>query len=118
MKTKITSNNFGPMLAQTRTDFVHLRNKPQQSKPMQKLIAVIMMLCLWAATPLLQAQTIETYTFTTNRLVPDGDASGMSDIRHVPSAIATITAVKVRLKIAGEFNGDLYGYVRHSSGFT
>src|ERR1035437_669679 len=118
MKTKITSNNFGPMLAQTRTEFVHLRNQPQQSKPMQKLIAVISLVCLWAATPLLQAQTIETYTFTTNRLVPDGDASGMSDIRNVPSAIGTITAVKVRLKIAGEFNGDLYGYVRHSSGFT
>ena len=118
MKTKITSNNFGPMLAQTRTDFVHLRNKPQQSTHMKKLIAAIMLVCLWAATPLLQAQTIETYTFTTNRLVPDGNAAGLGDVRTISSAIGNITSLKVGFKLTGEFNGDLYVYLRHSSGYT
>src|SRR6185503_18961000 len=56
--------------------------------------------------------------FTTNRVVPDGNANGLSDVRNVNSAIGTITSLKVRLKINGEYNGDLYGYVRHSSGFT
>ena len=118
MKTKITSNNFGPMPAQTRTEFVHLRVKPQQSKHMQKLIAVIMLVCLWAATPLLRAQTIETYTFTTNRLVPDGNAAGLSDVRTINSAISNITSLSVSFKLTGEFNGDLYVYLRHSSGYT
>ncbi len=106
------------MLAQTRTEVVHLRIKPQQTKHMQKLIAVIMLVCLWAATPLLQAQTIETYTFTTNRLVPDGNAAGLSDVRNINSAIGTITSLSVSFKLTGEFNGDLYVYLRHTSGYA
>ena len=85
---------------------------------MQRLRAIILWSCLGAAPPLLPAQTIETYTFTTNRVVPDGNAAGLSDVRNVNSAISTITSLKVRLKLTGEFNGDLYGYVRHASGFT
>jgi subtilisin-like proprotein convertase family protein len=85
---------------------------------MQKLKLSFLLAILVAATRLLQAQTIESYTFTTNRLVPDGDASGLSDVRSVPSAIGQITSLSVRLKITGEFNGDIYGYLRHSSGFT
>jgi subtilisin-like proprotein convertase family protein len=71
-----------------------------------------------ASPPLLQGQITETHTFTTNRVVPDGNASGLHDVRNINSAIAQIASVKVRLKINGEFNGDLYGYVRHSSGFS
>jgi len=61
-------------------------------------------------TPLLEAQTTETYTFTTNRVVPDGNPSGLSDVRAINSAIENISSVTVNLKIAGNFNGDLYGY--------
>ena len=71
-----------------------------------------------AAPPWLQGQIIETQTFTTNRVVPDGNASGLHDVRSVSSSIGSITSVKVNLKVNGEFNGDLYGYVRHSSGFS
>ena len=85
---------------------------------MNKLIAVIMLVCLWAATPLLRAQTIETYTFTTNRLVPDGNAAGLSDVRNINSAIGNITSLKVGFKVTGEFNGDLYVYLRHSGGYA
>ena len=85
---------------------------------MQKLKLSFLLAIVVATTRLLQAQTIESYTFTTNRLVPDGDASGLSDVRSVPSAIGQITSLSVRLKITGEFNGDIYGYLRHSSGFT
>jgi len=67
---------------------------------------------------LLHGQITESYTFTTNRLVPDGNAAGLSDARNLNSAISTIASVTVRLKVTGEFNGDLYGYVRHASGFT
>ena len=76
------------------------------------------MLLVGAIGPLLQAQTIESYTFTTNRVVPDGNAAGVSDVRTLNSAIGAITSLKVRLKVAGEFNGDLHAYVRHSSGYV
>jgi subtilisin-like proprotein convertase family protein len=85
---------------------------------MKKRIAIILLVCLSAVLPRLQAQTIETYTFTTNRLVPDGDVVGLSDVRNINSAIGTIAAVKVGFKLTGEFNGDLFVYLRHASGYT
>ena len=60
-----------------------------------------------------QAQTTETHSFTNlNRSIPDGNSAGMRDVRMVPSAIRRISSARVRLRIDGEFNGDLYGYVR------
>jgi len=121
MKAKIqlnSANPFGPPPAHTRTESVQLRIKPQRSRHMQKLIALVMMVGLWVAAPLLQAQSIETYTFTTNRLVPDGNAAGLSDVRTLNSAIGNITGLSVGFKLTGEYNGDLYVYLRHSSGYT
>jgi hypothetical protein len=46
-------------------------------------------------------------------MVPDGNSSGLQDVRIINSAIGTMGSLKVRLKVAGEFNGDLYGYLRH-----
>lgn len=123
MKTQNPSTDFlalGSAVAQTQAE---PNNRPRDNHrnkaPMQRLKALLLVVLLGAvATPLLEAQTIETYTFTTNRVVPDGSAVGLSDVRNINSAIGTITSLKVRLKIAGEYNGDLYGYVRHSSGFT
>ncbi|MEP6662677.1 MAG: MBG domain-containing protein, partial [Verrucomicrobiota bacterium] len=89
------------------------------SAPMKTLKIKILLVLLALVSPwLLQAQTTESFTYTTNRLVPDGNAAGLSDVRNVSSAIGTITSVKVRLKLTGEFNGDLYGYLVHSNGFT
>jgi subtilisin-like proprotein convertase family protein len=104
---------------QKRIETVPLRAATKVHNTMKILKAKILLVLLAAVSPLLlQAQTIESYTFTTNRLVPDGNAAGLSDVRNVNSAIGTITSLKVNLKLTGEFNGDLYGYVRHSSGFT
>jgi subtilisin-like proprotein convertase family protein len=80
--------------------------------------AILGLLLLFAALTPLRAQVTESHTFTTNRVVPDGNAAGLSDARFVNSAIASIASVKVRLRVVGEFNGDLYAYVRHQSGFT
>jgi len=86
---------------------------------MQRLAAIGLLVLLGAApAPLLRGQTTESYTFVTNRIVPDGNAAGLSDVRVVNSAIVGISSLKVRLKIAGEFNGDLYAYVRHSNAFV
>ena len=78
-----------------------------------KTVALLALLVTMA--PLLQAQITESFTFTTNRVVPDGNAAGLSDVQTLGSAIGTITSMKVRLKIVGEFNGDLYGYLRQDT---
>ena len=104
--------------AQSRLETTVLRNKPQITQPMKKLGILLLLAVVGNATPLLiQAQITETYTFANiNRLLPEGDLSGLSDVRTVSSSIANITSVTVGLDIAGEFNGDLYGYLWHSSG--
>ncbi len=86
---------------------------------MKKLKAIILLMLLGtAASPLLRAQTTESFTFTTNRLVPDGNLSGLADVETVNSAIGNISSLTVRLKITGEFNGDLYAYLRNTNGFV
>lgn len=68
---------------------------------------------LWWCVPDARAQTLETHPFAgINRPVPDGNAAGFSDRRVVVSSIASISKVRVTLHLAGEFNGDLYGYLR------
>jgi hypothetical protein len=59
-------------------------------------------------------QIIESHIFSgLNRNIPDGSAVGLSDVRSVTSAVVNVSSVQVKLYIAGQFNGDLYGYVRH-----
>lgn len=121
MKTQsqtIPVNHFGPAPTQTRTDVLPLRHQPRTEKYMKPLIALFLLAFLGAAAPLLRAQSIENYTFTTNRLAPDGNAAGLSDVRTLNSAIGNITSLTVGFQLTGEFNGDLYVYLRHSSGFT
>jgi len=84
----------------------------------RSLIAVLVPLLLLTALPRVQAQITETHTFSSQRLVPDGNAAGLSDVRTISSSIASIAGLRVRLLVTGEFNGDLYAYVRHSTGFT
>jgi len=75
----------------------------------------LLLLCAsaWVCCPAASAQTVETHPFAgINRPVPDGNAAGFSDRRVVVSSIAAISKVRVKLQVAGEFNGDLYGYLR------
>jgi subtilisin-like proprotein convertase family protein len=63
---------------------------------------------------LASAQFVDTHTFTSvNKIIPDGNASGLSDSRVISSPIAQLSKVRVTLRIQGEFNGDLYAYLRH-----
>src|SRR5688572_11567413 len=59
--------------------------------------------------------------FAGGGLIPDGNATGWSDTRTVtmtgvPDTI--VLDVNVRLNISGGYNGDLYAYLVHSSGFA
>src|SRR6266851_3651133 len=64
----------------------------------------------------LYARGSETLTFSGPTSIPDGTATGIQDVRTITSEIVELTAVRIRLKISGNFNGDLYGYVRHNIG--
>lgn len=121
MKAQLNSTqiDFGPADAQPPAGTFSLRsnnNKPLIS--MYKIKAMLLWLLMAAAAPPLLGQITETHTFTTNRVVPDGNAAGISDVRNISSAIANIASVKVRLSLNGEFNGDAFVYVRHASGFS
>ena len=84
-----------------------------------RILIIQLLLLLGAAwSPSLRAQLTESYTFTPNLLVPDGNVAGLTDVHGVSSGLAVITALNVRLKIAGEYNGDVYAYLRHASGYT
>jgi subtilisin-like proprotein convertase family protein len=82
---------------------------------------------LWLLTALLlgasafglRAQLSETNRFlAVNKPIPDGTLAGVHDVRTIASDIVFISSIRVRLNISGNFNGDLYGYIRHSSGLA
>ena len=112
MKTQATTEILKNETAATQRRFktVPLRATINIHNTM-KILRVILWVLLAAVSPLLlQAQTTESFTFTTNRLVPDGSFSGLSDVRTIASAVGNISSLQVRLKLTGEFNGDVYAY--------
>jgi subtilisin-like proprotein convertase family protein len=62
------------------------------------------------------AAAAELHEFTPNAAIPDGSFSGLSDTRVITSSVDVMSGLRVRLNIAGEFNGDLYAYLRHVVG--
>jgi len=54
-----------------------------------------------------------------NAVIPDASSIGLDDTRNLSlPGLASITDLKVKLTVAGGFNGDLYCYLRHESGFV
>jgi hypothetical protein len=61
----------------------------------------------------------ETTNFSVGGLeIPDGDVSGIADSRIVRSRIGQIADLNMTLAISGGWNGDLYAYLVHQSGFA
>jgi subtilisin-like proprotein convertase family protein len=57
--------------------------------------------------------------FANGVAIPDGDLTGWSDTRTLSVAPGqTIADLNVTLNLAGGFNGDLYAYLVHDSGFA
>ena len=57
--------------------------------------------------------------FANGGVIPDNNLSGWSDSRTVSTMPAgSLQAVAVDLTLTGGWNGDLYAYLVHSSGFT
>jgi subtilisin-like proprotein convertase family protein len=86
---------------------------------------LLSLICAGALSPAAFGQVVQTYTFTTfsggqaSLAIPDGNAAGVSDTRSISgSGIFSIDSIRLSLDISAEFNGDLYGYLRHDSGFS
>ena len=65
------------------------------------------------------AQTMTTTTnFTVGTAVPDDVMSGVASAQNISTPISYISGLKVSLKMSGTWNGDLFCYLTHSSGYT
>ena len=70
--------------------------------------------------------TLYTYSFTgINQAIPDGNPGGYANVQTVnlgtlpaDGTTTEINDINVSLNISGGYNGDLYGYLVHSSGFS
>jgi subtilisin-like proprotein convertase family protein len=80
------------------------------------LLIVVAVLALARAA---QADFVQTFNtgFANGGLIPDGSLTGWSDTRTVSSP-GSITDVSVTLNLSGGWNGDLYAYLVHDSGFA
>lgn len=84
---------------------------------MRSAPAVVVMLVCATGVSALNGQSSQTNLFdAVNLAIPDGDAAGRQDVQNLTSEIVELTSIRVRLKIVGEYNGDLYGYLRHTDG--
>ena len=86
---------------------------------MKKAIFLSAVALLALARP---AQASFTYTFTENAVIPDGSLVGAAFTHQLteqgPALPGAITDLNVTLNLSGGWNGDLYAYLVHSSGFT
>lgn len=91
---------------------------------MKRLLSVLLALgtALTASAAVISTNfTSPPLTFANSGLIPDGNLSGWTDSRSLnftEYAGWTITDVNVTLNISGGWNGDLYGYLVHDSGFA
>ncbi len=56
-------------------------------------------------------------TFTVHTTIPDNNMIGLADTRSVLSGITEISQVTLVLAFSGGWNGDLFAYLAHDSGF-
>lgn len=66
------------------------------------------------------AQSVTNQFNTINAPIPDGDVNGLAN-SHVLSGFEagnTLTNLMVSLNISGEYNGDLFAYLVHDTGFA
>jgi len=84
---------------------------------MRTLTAILIGFWLAAVSPRLAAGLTQTNTFgNLNAPIPGGDPAGLASFQTVTSAITNLSWLRVSLCVVGDFNGDLYGYVRHVQG--
>src|SRR5882762_2247429 len=91
----------------------------QKKNSMQYVIRTVRNYSLAAGLAGAVAASAQTTTnFPVATAIPDGSTPGLASFKTVSTPITSITNLKVTLKITGTYNGDLYCYLTHGSGFT
>ena len=72
---------------------------------------------LWAGVASGQLVT-NNFSFAVNQAVPDGNWNGLALSTNLVGMSGEIADVSVTLNLAGGFNGDLYAYLVHGTGFA
>jgi hypothetical protein len=99
----------------------------RKGKSRKQKTEIIMKNLLLLTTVLASTLAADATLYTTNwnsgfanaGVVPDNNFSGWSDTRTVGAIPAgTFTSLSVDLHLTGGWNGDLYAYLVHDSGFT
>ena len=86
---------------------------------MKKTIVLITLLAVACSASATIYTTNWNSGFANAGVVPDNNLSGWSDTRSVSTMPAgTFTGLTVDLQLTGGWNGDLYAYLVHSSGFS
>lgn len=85
----------------------------------QRVLIGILAVCTMCSA---MADPMYTFNFTNafpnTGVVPDGSVTGWSDTRSASGVLGTITDVNVWIELSGGYNGDLYGYLVHDTGFA
>lgn len=69
--------------------------------------------------PSAHAAIMQTFDFNALGLaVPDGNPVGLGNLQSVTTSITSIEDISVTLDLSGDFNGDLYAYLQHDTGFA
>jgi len=67
----------------------------------------------------LHAAMTMTVDWTVNSTIPDNNPTGLADTRTISgSSIGYITSLEVHFETSGGWNGDLYAFLQHDSGFS
>jgi subtilisin-like proprotein convertase family protein len=87
---------------------------------MKKTLAILAVLAALARSAQADFYTTTFSSgFVNSGSIPDGSLIGTADTRTLSGiSFNTISDVDVRLTISGSWNGDLYGYLVHDSGFS
>lgn len=80
---------------------------------------LIISIILGASVVAYAVPIVETHTYSGLSLaVPDGNPSGLGLLEPITSQITEIESLTVTLDISGTWNGDLYAYLTHGSGYA
>lgn len=75
--------------------------------------------CACVLLPLAANAATLSNTWTVNATIPDNDDVGYTDTRNLVTLdISQIESVTVALNFTGGWNGDIFAYLVHSTGFT
>lgn len=82
-------------------------------------LVMVGLLCCFAASPMALSAATWSQTWEVSTAIPDSNDVGFNDLRNLAiPEITEIQTVTVNLNFANGWNGDLYSYLTHDTGFA